>query len=366
MHELGHQFHDTDERGIAHDDPFQTLVFREFAALSEWARFTRHELMHVARDDRERRELMQVADRIDVHREKGDTDARVEHGGYYYRYNRYPGSVPAPADGSPRPPTYYRYRKGSIFAGKYPMSDPQDDFAETFSLYLLSPEWLQQQLPVKYEFMHVRVFARERLLRQANRVLERFDARVTEALGFAAPEFAEALKVAHVIPLRVDLDRAMRRQRTRAEREARRTVADKPRPIPSTAVAEQLAKPFLDRLDVLLPVLERAVIATHRVRGPPVTCSEIFGEVDPDLASHTHGSGRPTRRAVPGGRARARHGAGPTRGERPGRRRQVLAGARRARGEVREGCQDRRPLPPDVFWRATGSRTSSRSSLGRE
>ena len=40
---------------------------------------------------------MQVADHIDVHREEEDRDARVEHEGYYYRYNRYPGSARAPA-----------------------------------------------------------------------------------------------------------------------------------------------------------------------------------------------------------------------------------------------------------------------------
>jgi hypothetical protein len=132
--------------------------------------------------------------------------------------------------------------------------------------------------------MHVRVFARERLLRQANRVLDRFDARVTEALSFTVPpEFAETLRLRHVIPLRVELDRAMRRQRTRAEREARRTVTEKPKAIPPTAVATQLAKPFFDRLDVLLALLERAVIATHKVR-VHLEMQQIFGTVAPDLA----------------------------------------------------------------------------------
>ena len=293
MHELGHQFHDTDEHGITRQDPFEVPVFREFAALSEWARFSRHELMHLARDGRERRELMQLADKLDAHRAKGDENAREEYGGYFYRYDLHPVAAPARA-GDPHPPSYYRYRKGSTFTRAYAMTDPQEDFADCFEHYLMWPEWLQAQLPVKYEFMHVRVFARERLLRQANRVLERFDARVTEALSFAtSPEFAEALRLAHVIPLRVDLDHAMRRQRTRAEREVRRTVGDKPKPIPATAVAEQLAKPFFDRLDVLLALLERAVVATHKVEVHLWMQREIFREVDQKLtATHKDVGGR--------------------------------------------------------------------------
>jgi hypothetical protein len=59
LHELGHEYHDTDEHGITHQDPFEVPVFREFAALSEWTRLTRHDLVAQGKDNDEKRKLVE-------------------------------------------------------------------------------------------------------------------------------------------------------------------------------------------------------------------------------------------------------------------------------------------------------------------
>jgi hypothetical protein len=280
LHELGHQFQETDENGVHHDDPWDVVIFQDFAGLSEWERLTRPQLIAHAGDDAERRRLNALADKLDAQRAKNDTNARESYDGEFYRYDRYP-RVNAP-DGS-RVPTYYRYGKDAAFVTDYARSDPQDDFAESFAYYVAAPATLRQKASAKYEFMHVEVFVRERLLRQANRVLARFDERVEHELTLAPAAFVVAFRAAYTAPLRRDLEQAMRGQRVREAREAERTVGDQPRPIQPTAAAEALARPFLRRLDNLLAVLNRAAVATHALE-PRLDLQQMFG-IDPKLVT---------------------------------------------------------------------------------
>jgi hypothetical protein len=251
-HELGHQFHDTDANGHFQDDPWDVPIFRAFARLSGWRRLTRDDVVLQARDATEHERLQRLLDTLDGQRDKKDKYARETHDGVFYRYDRYP-RVESPAGG--RIPTYYRYSKDARFVTPYAATDPQDDFADSFAYYAVGPDDLRQKAPEKYEFMHVQVFVRERLLRQGNRILERFDARVEDALDEAPPAFVTAFRAHYTAPLRRDLQQALRGQRRRETRAAQRTVAAAPAPIPLTTAAEPLARPFFSRLDHLLNVL---------------------------------------------------------------------------------------------------------------
>ena len=254
LHELGHQFVYPDAMGVNRRDPLEVPIFRAFAALSGWERLTRFDIILGATDDAERRRLSALIDTLDVHRAKGDKYARTEHGGWFYRYNRYP--LQTEVDNAT--PTYYRYRKDAKFVRDYAATDPQEDFSDSFATYLARPKTLQEKVPEKYGFMHVQVFVTERLRRQAAPVLARFDERVQQRLAGLRPEFVTAVRTAHVDALRLELDIALSRQSTQKGAEAARTVKDTPRPIERGAAAERLAEPFLRRLDTLLNVLQRA------------------------------------------------------------------------------------------------------------
>jgi hypothetical protein len=273
-HELGHQFHDTDETGKHKDDPFDVAIFREFARVSQWQRLTRDDFARLSKDDTDRKKLTEVNDKLDKQRKNDDRYARIEYDGYFYRYNRYPLTDS---------PSYYRYSKEATFIRDYAATDPQDDFADSFGYYLVYPETLQKKCPDKYEFMHVKVFVRERLLRQANRVLKRFDDLVDEKLALAPQAFIQSVKTAYTDPLRVDLETALTGQRTAKTREAERTVAGKPTPIPQTAESDGVARPYLDKLDHLLAILNRAALAGHALE-PRLDLQRMFG-IDPILES---------------------------------------------------------------------------------
>jgi hypothetical protein len=284
MHELGHQFLIADEHGIVQEDPFRVPVFREFAALSKWERMTRQSITALGQDNKEREKLGKLVDELDAHRDKNTMHARKEYGDHFYRYDRYPLT----STGGQPVPSYYRYRKDAKFIRDYAATDPQEDFADCFGYYFQYPEELRKKAPEKHRFMHVRVFARERLLRQANRVLKRFDARVTESMSVTAPpEFAETLRSTHIIPLRAELDRTLGGQRTQQTREAERTVASKPGLVPSTDMVEELARPFLDRLDNLLALLKRVALEAHalqfrleaQLEGVEAGLTDVHGEI---------------------------------------------------------------------------------------
>jgi hypothetical protein len=293
-HELGHQFHDTDANGRFQDDPWDVPIFTAFARLSGWRRLTRDDIVLQARDDKDRKKLERLIDTLDRHRDKKDKKARETYDGDFYRYDRYP-RLETPAGDVIQ--TYYRYSKDAKFVTDYAATDPQDDFAESFAYYAVWPEYLRDRAPAKYEFMHVHVFVRERLLRQGNRILERFDERVERALALdeVPLRLNAAFRVHYTRPLRRQLEQALQGQRQRETRAAERTVAAKPAPIPLTAAAEPLARPFLTRLDNLLNVLGPVSRASRSLE-TLLEMQQMF-DVDPGLATaHREVGERLTRR----------------------------------------------------------------------
>ena len=272
-HELGHQFHDTDETGQHRGDPFDVRIFREFAAVSKWQRLTGDDFVTLAKDEKDKKKLEEVNEKLDKQRERDDRYAHVEYDGWFYRYNRYPPD---------QTPSYYRYSKEAKFIRSYAETDPQDDFADTFGYYLVYPETLQAKCPDKYAFMHVQVFTRERLLRQANRLLVRFDHEVDDRLTLAPQEFIQPFKTAYTDPLRLDLDIALTAQRADKAREAERSVVGKPKAVPLTNAADQLAKPYFDKLDKVLTILNRAGLAAHALE-PRLDLQQMF-DIDQNLA----------------------------------------------------------------------------------
>ena len=258
-HELGHQFHDTDELGRHHRNPFEVRIFREFAVLSRWERLESIDFVLLARDEKDKKKLEKMMEQLDKQREKNERSARVEHDGYFYRYNRYQGLGDPP---------YYRYSKNAKFIRDYAATDPKDDFADTFGYYIAYPETLQKECPDKYAFMHVKVFTGERLLREGNRILKRFDDRVDQRLTLAPEGYPAAFRNAYTDPLRLELDVALNGQRVQKTREAEQSVRAKPAGVPPAGAAEQLARPYLDRLDRVLAVLHRAAIAAYALEAP--------------------------------------------------------------------------------------------------
>lgn len=134
-----------------------TTEFKDFKKISDWQPLTRAGLTALAKTEGIPED---IDDPLDQHRIKGDDYAYVNHGKHNYRYARY----------KKKPGHYWRYLENTDFVTSYAETDPQEDFAETFELYLTDPEEAKDEAPKKYDFIHLRIFVRYWLEQQKKRV----------------------------------------------------------------------------------------------------------------------------------------------------------------------------------------------------
>ncbi|MBK8048266.1 MAG: DUF4157 domain-containing protein [Anaerolineales bacterium] len=234
IHEVGHFIHGDDDK-----------LFDAFRALSGWELLTVADFTKLIPDQKDRTKLLKV---LDADRVRATTDTYFqgdphEFDGFIYRFSRY--------DSDPANPRYFRLKKDACFITPYAATEPKDDFAETFAAYFDKPAELQQKCPDKFKFMHVRVMVEYRLGKQRGRVLKTFDDVVTKQFTDIDLLLGDTFKRAYADPLRADLVAALDKQAATKKAEAERTANQKPQPIPKAAEAEQLAKPYLDKLNAL-------------------------------------------------------------------------------------------------------------------
>jgi hypothetical protein len=229
VHEVGHTIH--------FDDP---KLFAAFQEKSDWKPLTRNQIS------------LEVPARkvqtIDTQRKNKDKYKRIQHGQFFYRYNRYDGDD-----------DFYRYRKNACFITPYAHTDPQDDFAETFEAYLLSHEELRKKCQDKYSFMHVKVFIEYWLRKQISNISKKFD----EIVGKAWPVedvagLIAAIKERFVNPLR---DRMVEKIEPIPESmtDMYEAFPEKLRshvPLRGAKIVEPTALPFMSRLKNLVSIVQ--------------------------------------------------------------------------------------------------------------
>jgi hypothetical protein len=246
VHELGHVAESGDQD-----------LRSGFDRLSGWKRLTRAQFVAEVPDKDRRESLLRDLDGDAANKRHAASD-RHAYGSYYYRYNRY------------EPGEYLRYNQDacfvvSEFAGAYAETHPLDDFAETFAEYLLQPSRLKEKCPEKFRFMHVEVFVRNWLKRQAGETLSTFDEEVRRRLPAATRPADLAGPIGHryLMPLRAQLERSLTALQTRQAEQAGadllREGAPLSRPVPLAGSTEtaRAADPHLRRLRDLLDLVSR-------------------------------------------------------------------------------------------------------------
>lgn len=260
-HEIGHFIHYSDE-----------TLYKDFQALSEWRYFDRAELPALVNDVKRRERLEKDLDK-DYKKGQDDEDYNgvdFEVGDYVYRYSRYDDD----------PGKYVRRSRKAHFIREYASTEPSDDFADSFGYMFHDPRELQKKAPEKYEFMLVRVLTDYRLSRQKSTVLRKFDD-IFEDHTMRGHDMASEVRNKHVTPLRTRLEAALDRDRNAQVAMARRSVKDKPKPIPMDAQAEKLAEPFLEQARRLAKVTA-PVIQHYSMFAQALNRMDLF-EIDPGV-----------------------------------------------------------------------------------
>ncbi len=241
-HELGHVI-DFSEPSLRPD----------FLKLSKWEALTAADIRRLVPDAKRAQKLI---DRFDDNYTNDRDYEREKEGDYYYRHDRYGKGQ------------YYRYHKDAVFITPYAQSDPYDDFAECFEYYVEHPKALQKKIPDKYMFMHARVFVDLWLKKQGERAAEEFDAEVKK-IGkkiVHGLEFSKRITDKYVEPLRADMVKELTAQRTAKVAEAQGGKLPDPIPLKGSTAVQKTAAPYLSKLKVLLPLIEKVAGAysTHR------------------------------------------------------------------------------------------------------
>lgn len=180
-HELGHVIHDVSP---------QLLV--DFQNLSAWEFLDDQRIDALKKGDKKNdKDFEPMLARLEEKRKK-DGDTRAECGekykdDFFYLYNRYGAG-------------YWRYpvkrAEGAEFVSDYAGTHPQDDFAETFSEYLVNSKRLRKkEFRQKYRFMHVEVFVRFWLLRQFRRVNDDIEKIISTTLDKFPPQDAFVVRL---------------------------------------------------------------------------------------------------------------------------------------------------------------------------
>ncbi len=231
IHELGHMVHFDDE-----------VLYKEFRRLSSWeeleAKFFANNNLEDLRSD------------LDGDRAAKREDKRRSHGDYYYRYARYQAKS--------APPKYWRYPQNACFISDYAKTDPMDDFADTLEEYFVDPDNLKSNCLEKYNFMHQKVFIEYWLRKEVGRYQKTFDDERDKALGDRTESWRllNPIRQKYINVFRSSMMSGLTTLQAQKVAAGRSGGLAQPVPLKGYTGLEQKAAPYLERLRLLLALIQ--------------------------------------------------------------------------------------------------------------